>query len=88
MFDAKTWMKNWKCPPQLKDLPRDSHIDITCRTCRRHWRESVRHLVENRRAGAQFLDLLEWETRCDAKGCGGMVCCAIEEDEYDLLQAA
>lgn len=88
MFDAKTWMKNWKCAPQLKHLPRDGRLDITCRKCRRHWSESVRHLVEDQRMGAQFLDLFEWEMRCKTRECGGMVCCTLTDDEYDLLQAA
>ena len=91
MFDAKLWMKTWKCPPQVKDLPRDGHIDVTCRSCRSQWRQSVRSLIEDRRLGAQFLDLVEWEMRCQDKACGGMVCFAVpgeDEDEYDLLVAA
>lgn len=91
MFDAKLWIKTWKCPPQVKALPRDSQIHITCRSCRKQWDLSVRELVEERRQGAQYLDLLELETRCRDKACGGLVCFAVpgdDEDEYDLLQAA
>ena len=78
--------KGWTIPPQVKDLPRDGYIDISCKACKRLWRQSVRDLVEKRRVGAQFVDLLEWQTRCAHPGCGGMVCFAIEDDE--LLQAA
>lgn len=57
-------------PPQLKDLPRDLHLEVTCRECGTRWSESVRHLVEARRMGAEFADLLEWKLRCD---CDGLV---------------
>ncbi|ESQ74363.1 hypothetical protein [Asticcacaulis sp. AC402] len=61
------------CQPQLKDLPRGSRIDVTCQTCGKHWPESVRDMVETRRLGAQFVDLLEFETRCNDAFCGGTV---------------
>jgi hypothetical protein len=78
--------KGWTIPPQVKDLPRDGYIDTSCKVCKRLWRQSVRDLVDNQHLGAQFVDLLEWQTRCIHPGCGGMVCFAIEDDE--LLQAA
>jgi hypothetical protein len=57
-------------PPQLKDLPRDMNLDIACRECGAHWSESVRHVVEARRMGAEYADLLEWKLRCE---CDGLV---------------
>ena len=61
------------CQPQLKDLPRDSRIGITCRTCGKHGSDDVRDMVETRRLGAQFMDLLEFEARCNDAFCGGPV---------------
>jgi len=78
--------KGWTIPPQVKDLPRDGYIDISCRSCKRLWRQPVRDLVEKQRLGAQFVDILEWQTRCIHPGCNGMVCFAVEDDA--LLQAA
>ncbi len=78
--------KGWTIPLQVKDLPRDGYIDISCRSCKRLWRQSVRDLVEKERLGAQFVDLLEWQTRCVSESCGGMVCFVVEGDE--ILQAA
>jgi len=78
--------KGWTIPPQVKDLPRDGYIAVSCRSCKRLWRQSVRDLVEKEGAGAQFIDLLEWQTRCKYEPCGGMVCFAVEDDE--ILQAA
>lgn len=65
------------CQPQVKDLPRDSHIDITCQTCATSWSQSVRDLIE-RRLGAQFVDLLEFETQCHDAFCEGPVVFAYE----------
>ncbi len=70
--------------PQVRDLPRDGHIDVTCQSCRRQWRNSVRHMVEHERLGAQFVDLLEWQSRC---ACGGTVCFAVD-DSADVRHAA
>ncbi|EGF91242.1 hypothetical protein ABI_26570 [Asticcacaulis biprosthecium C19] len=61
------------CQPQLKTLPRDGRIAVTCQTCGNHWAESVQEMVETRRLGAQFMDLLEFETRCNDAFCGGTV---------------
>ena len=72
----KAWPIPFTPKPQVRDLPRDGHIDVTCKTCRRQWRNSVRHMVETERLGAQFVDLLEWQSRC---GCGGMVCFAVDD---------
>jgi hypothetical protein len=80
--------KAWPLPitpkPQVCDLPRDGHIDVTCKSCRRQWRNSIRHMVEHQRVGAQFVDLLEWQSRC---ACGGMVCFTVD-DGADVRQAA
>ncbi len=86
MFTPRRWPHPWTTPPQIKDLPRDSHIDINCRSCKRLWRESVRDMVEKQRLGAQYLDLLEWQSRCKDDTCRGMVCFIVEDD--DVLQAA
>ncbi len=61
------------CQPQLKDLPRDDSIGITCQTCARTWSQSVRDMVETQRLGAQFMDLLEFGTRCTDDDCKGAV---------------
>ncbi len=80
----KVWPVSFTPKPQVRDLPRDGHIDITCKSCRRQWRNSIRHMVETERLGAQFLDLLEWQSRC---ACGGMVCFAVD-DRADVRHAA
>jgi hypothetical protein len=66
------------CQPQLKDLPRDGQIGITCRTCGKSWSDSVRDMVEQRRLGAQFMDLLEFGTQCNDAFCGGPVAFAYD----------
>ena len=63
--------------PQLKDLPRDLHIGATCRDCGARWSESVRDMIETRRMGAEYADLLEWKLRCD---CGGLTRVAFPEE--------
>ncbi len=69
MLDIKTWIS----PPQLKELPRDMQIGVTCRTCGLHWGESVRRMCDDRHLGAEYVDLLEWKFRCEHDGCDGMV---------------
>ncbi len=66
-------MPDHKCPPQVKDLPRETQIGVTCRSCGVQWAESVRQLVETHRLGAEYVDLLEWKYRCQDEDCGGMV---------------
>ena len=61
------------CQPQLKDLPRDSTIAVTCRSCARQWSRDVRDMVETQRLGAQYMDLLEWQARCEDPACNGHV---------------
>ncbi len=68
MLNAKVYT----CPPQVKDLPQDTQIGITCLTCGQHWGESVQGLV-TRHMGAEFVDLLEWKYRCHDEACGGLV---------------
>ena len=72
MLDAKIYT----CPPQVKDLPRDTQIGVTCRSCGRKWGDSVQGLIENH-LGAEFIDLLEWKYRCTHADCGGMVRIAV-----------
>ena len=76
MFDTQT--QSWTCPPQVKDLPRDTEIHVTCRSCGKAWGESVRQLCETHRMGVEYVDLLEWKYRCVDESCGGMVRFAIE----------
>ncbi len=72
MLDTKVYT----CPPQVKDLPRDTQIGVTCRSCGRQWGESVQGLIAQH-MGAEFVDLLEWKYRCADVDCGGMVRVAI-----------
>ncbi|MCR6657830.1 MAG: hypothetical protein NVV72_00250 [Asticcacaulis sp.] len=72
MLDTKTYI----CPPQVKDLPRDTRIGATCRSCGRQWSENVQGLID-RHLGVEFVDLLEWKYRCRDETCGGMVRIAI-----------
>ena len=72
MLDTKIY----NCPPQVKDLPLETHIGMTCRTCAQHWGESVQGLIA-RHMGAEFVDLLEWKYRCRDEACGGLVRVAI-----------
>lgn len=72
MLDTKVYT----CPPQVKDLPRETQIGVTCRACGRQWGESVQGLIENH-LGVEFVDLLEWKYRCTDEACGGMVRVAI-----------
>ena len=76
MFDSQT--QSWTCPPQVKDLPADTEIKVTCRSCGLKWGESVRDLIETRRMGVEYVDLLEWKYRCMDEDCGGMVRLAFE----------
>ena len=73
MLDTKVYT----CPPQVRDLPRDTKIGVTCRSCTRQWGESVQDLIEVRHMGAEFVDLLEWKYRCIDDACGGLVCITI-----------
>ena len=66
MPETRTWM----CAPQVRDLPRDLRIEMTCACCVARRVTSAGALMEAR-LGAQFIDLLEWEARCD--DCGGRV---------------
>ena len=66
-------LNTWTRQPQLKDLPRDSTIAVTCKACAKSWSRDVRDMVETQRLGAQFMDLLEWETRCRDAACNGAV---------------
>src|SRR3569623_3482989 len=66
--------------PQVKDLPRETQIGVTCRSCGLKWSESVRTLVEDKNMGAEFVDLLEWKVRCIDPACGGMVRFSFDRD--------
>ncbi len=68
MLDTRVY----SCPPQVKDLPPETQIGITCRTCGQQWGESVQGLIA-RHMGAEFVDLLEWKYRCHDAACGGLV---------------
>jgi hypothetical protein len=72
MLDTKIY----SCPPQVKDLPLETRIGMTCRTCGQHWGESVQGLIAHH-MGAEFVDLLEWKYRCRDAVCGGLVRVAI-----------
>ncbi len=76
MFDSQT--QSWACPPQVRDLPRDTEIKVTCRSCGLKWGESVRQLCDAHKMGAEYVDLLEWKYRCMDESCGGMVRLSIE----------
>ncbi|ESQ84978.1 hypothetical protein [Asticcacaulis benevestitus] len=66
-------MSSWFCDTQLKDLPQDTRIMITCDKCRRQREESVRQLVNEARVGAMYLDLIEWAFSCSNFHCNGTV---------------
>lgn len=65
-MDTKTWL----CAPQVRDLPRDLTIAMTCKGCG-HCRTTSAGAMMEARLGAQFMDLLEWQARCD--DCGGQM---------------
>jgi hypothetical protein len=71
----------------VKDLPRETLIGVTCRTCGRHWGESVQGLIA-RHMGAEFVDLLEWKYRCTDAACGGMVRVVIDGKAPESPQVA
>jgi len=83
MLDSKVYT----CPPQVKDLPRDTRIGATCRNCGRQWGESVQGLID-RHLGVEFVDLLEWKYRCRDKACGGMVRIAINGEAPSVPQVS
>ena len=66
MLETRTWIG----APQVKDLPRGLTIAVTCTCCGRARSDSVARMVAAR-LGAQFIDLLEFEARCDDAACGG-----------------
>ncbi len=61
-------LPNWTCAPQVRDLPRDLKIEMTCECCAARRATSAGAMMEAR-LGAQFLDLIEGQARCGA--CGG-----------------
>lgn len=61
-------LPNWTCAPQVRDLPRDLKIEMTCACCPARRVTSAGAMMEAR-LGAQFLDLIEGQARCEA--CGG-----------------
>ena len=63
----------WTCMPQVRDLPRDLEIAVTCTCCGTRRVETVKAMIEERRVGAQFIDLLEWDMRCGDEDCSGRV---------------
>jgi hypothetical protein len=69
MLDHQTWT----FPPQIKDLPREAKLEVTCRSCGLQWGESVREMIARDGSGAEFVDLLEWQYRCADEACGGAV---------------
>ncbi len=64
---------SWFCETQLRDLPGDCRILITCQKCGGQREESVRQLVNEARVGAMYLDLIEWAFTCANFHCGGSV---------------
>jgi len=66
-------MSSWFCETQLKDLPADCRIMITCARCGSQREESVRELVNESRVGAMYLDLIEWAFSCVNFHCNGDV---------------
>lgn len=83
MLDTKVY----SCPPQVKDLPRETPIGVTCRACGRRWGESVQGLID-RHLGAEFVDLLEWKYRCTDAACGGVVRVVIDGKAPESPQVA
>jgi hypothetical protein len=83
MLDTKTYT----CPPQVKDLPRETEIGITCRSCGQRWGESVQGLIAQH-MGAEFVDLLEWKYHCRDEACGGLVHVAINGQAPESPQVA
>lgn len=77
----------YSCPPQVKDLPPETQIGATCRTCGRQWGESVQGLIA-RHMGAEFVDLLEWKYRCRDESCGGLVRIVIDGKRPESPQVA
>lgn len=69
MLDHRTWT----FPPQIKDLPRDATLCVTCRCCGLQWGENVRDMIARDGNGAEYVDLLEWQYRCADATCGGAV---------------
>ncbi|MDV6329836.1 hypothetical protein [Asticcacaulis sp. 201] len=64
---------SWFCETQLRDLPQETRILITCDKCGRQREEGVRQLVNEARVGAMYLDLIEWAFSCADFHCGGSV---------------
>jgi hypothetical protein len=69
MLDHRTWV----FPPQIKDLPSGTKLEVTGRCCGLQWGESVRDMIARDGNGAEFVDLLEWQYRCADEACGGAV---------------
>ena len=78
---------SWFCETQLRDLPQNTCILITCDKCGREREESVRQLVNEARVGAMYLDLIEWAFSCADFHCGGSVAFGVFTP-VNLAQAA
>ncbi len=66
-------MTDWKSQIQVRDLDAGQRLEITCRRCGHvHFVTCEQLLTED---GAQYLylDEVERQTKCKARGCGGPI---------------
>jgi hypothetical protein len=68
---------NWKTTLQVRDLEPHQRLEMTCRTCGHvHYLTKPQIMTEVER-GYLYLDELERQTCCRARGCHGAVRLAI-----------
>ena len=74
---------SWKTETRLYDLDPMAEIEITCRSCGRHYYEKAQGLVNQARLGKLYLDELERVLMCRVKTCRGPVRIAIVHDDLN-----
>jgi len=72
---------NWKRNIQARDLEPHERLEITCKTCGHvHYLTRAKICVSPEREFL-YLDEIEGETICKARGCGGAVRLAITHND-------
>ncbi len=65
---------NWKAQLQIRDLDQEQRLEATCKECGHvHYITPAQVLLQGIERGFLYVDELEAETICKARGCRGQV---------------
>ena len=65
---------NWKAHLQIRDLPPEQRLEATCNDCGHvHTFTAAQIMRQGQDRGFLYIDELEAETLCKARGCRGKV---------------